>query len=90
MGNNIKECVRVRNDKGTVVLANGEGDINMHWKDRRKHYNKWYLWFAWCPVLIGDEWYWLEYVQKMSIYDIWGVTHKYRELPKINGEPNGC
>lgn len=30
----------------------------------------WQRWFAWYPVLIGDEWCWLEFVMRRRINDV--------------------
>ena len=28
----------------------------------------WHRWFAWHPVLAGDEWVWLEFVERIFLY----------------------
>lgn len=45
------------------------------WEARRR----WHRWFAWRPVCVGYQWYWLEPVARKLLYDI----YSYEPLDRI-------
>lgn len=47
---------------------------------------EWKKWFAWYPVYIGEQGFWLEYVERRQIKNRsgWGHYWLYRKLEKEN------
>lgn len=52
----------------------------MRWKKREpKDLSKWHPWFAWRPVMTGDEyWAWLERIERQMVYHCYGTDTFYR------------
>ena len=46
--------------------------------------DKWRRWFAWYPVLAqdGDEWIWLEWVERREYVSVGGGGYDYRVVTK--------
>ena len=44
----------------------------------------WHRWFAWHPVLIDDNWIWLETVERLTVYHTMNYHimkfYRYREI----------
>jgi hypothetical protein len=49
-----------------------------------KQVDPWHRWFAWHPVRVGDEWVWLETIERQIICPELGGASEYRfPLPRI-------
>lgn len=51
------------------------------WRQRAIRCGNWHKWFAWHPVYSEDgDAYWLEYVQRKEIINIFGWVYQYRGI----------
>ena len=51
----------------------------MRWACRRpSHIFTWHRWFAWYPVVVDDQWTWLETVEQRWDYNDYYSWWKYR------------
>lgn len=51
----------------------------MRWRKRARP-RGWHRWYAWHPVLAGDQWIWLETVERKSYLDYDGLGYDYRPI----------
>lgn len=43
-----------------------------------KNGGEWHVVYAWMPVIIGEHWHWLEWVERREVEFGWDTRHEYR------------